>query len=511
MIFRILWFTAITVALFGCNKNNETDSHETENEHAHEESAVQANEHEEVKVQYTAYNSAYELFAEADVFVVGEQANVLSHFTKLPSFQAVETGEISIVLSINGKEIKQSLAKPTRKGIYSFNLTPETAGKGTLKFQADTSIIVISEVTVFANHTEANEQSVHQEPSKVNTVVFTKEQSWKIDFKTEFPNKEPFGQVIKTVAKIESAKGNETVISAKIAGIVLFSNATILEGNTVAKGQQLFAISAAGTSENNISVKLSEAKSNFENANADFNRKKELAKDKIISEKELQAAKNAYENAKAVYENLVNNFSAAGQNITSSMAGFIKQIFVVNGQYVEVGQALVTISQNQTLVLNAFVQQKYINVLGAIISANIKTLYDNKTYTFEALNGKVLSFGKSASDDNYLLPVNLQIDNKGSFVQGSFVEVYLKTLTNSQAVTVPNAALLEEQGNYFLFVQITPELFEKREIKIGGTDGIKTEITSGLLPSERIISKGAMLVKLAQSAGALDAHSGHVH
>jgi hypothetical protein len=29
--------------------------------------------------------------------------------------------------------------------------------------------------------------------------------------------------------------------------------------------------------------------------------------------------------------------------------------------------------------------------------------------------------------------------------------------------------------------------------------------------SERIVTKGAILVKLAQSSGALDAHSGHVH
>ncbi|MGE5354947.1 MAG: efflux RND transporter periplasmic adaptor subunit [Deltaproteobacteria bacterium] len=497
MIYRILLFAFLAFAVASCNKNQDTDNHE--------------NEHEEVKVQYTAYNFSYEIFAEADAFVVGDTANVLSHFSKLPNFKALDTGAVSIILTINGKEVKQTLEKPTRKGIYSFDISPETAGKGTLIFKIDTSIITISDVTVYANHSEAHEQAESAEVSKVNTVVFTKEQSWKIDFKTEFPNKEPFGQVIKTVAKIEPSSGNETVISAKTSGIIVFSNFNLLEGNNVTSGQKLFAISSSGMSENNISVKLAEAKSNYEIAEADYNRHIELAKDKIISEKEVQTAKNLYETTKAVYENLINNFSATGQSITSSMTGFVKQIFVSNGQYVEAGQPLITISQNQTLVLNAFVQQQYIGVLSSIFSANIKTLYDNTTYTFEELNGKVLSYGKSASDDNYLLPVNLQIDNKGSFVQGSFVEIYLKTLTNSQAVTVPNTALLEEQANYFVFVQITPELFEKREIKIGVSDGIKTEITSGLLQTERIITKGAMLVKLAQSSGALDAHSGHVH
>jgi multidrug efflux pump subunit AcrA (membrane-fusion protein) len=149
--------------------------------------------------------------------------------------------------------------------------------------------------------------------------------------------------------------------------------------------------------------------------------------------------------------------------------------------------------------------------LGSIISANIRTVHDNKSYTLEELNGKILSFGKNASADNFLIPLNLQIDNKGNFISGGFVELYLKTLTNANAVTIPNTSILEEQGNHFVFVQINPELFEKREVKIGSTDGLKTEITKGISATERIVTKGAVLVKLAQSSGALDAHSGHVH
>ncbi|MEZ4997204.1 MAG: hypothetical protein R2758_06995 [Bacteroidales bacterium] len=60
-------------------------------------------------------------------------------------------------------------------------------------------------------------------------------------------------------------------------------------------------------------------------------------------------------------------------------------------------------------------------------------------------------------------------------------------------------------------MQVTPELFEKRLIQTGATDGIRTEVTGGLKDDERIVTKGAILIKLAQATGALDAHSGHVH
>jgi len=238
---------------------------------------------------------------------------------------------------------------------------------------------------------------------------------------------------------------------------------------------------------------------------------KELAAGKIVSEKNFLQAKNEYDNAKALYDNLSRNFTSGGQTVSSPMNGFVKQVFIKNGQYIEAGQPIAAVSQNRRLILQANVQQKYAPILGTIVSATIRTLHDNKGYSLEQLNGKLLSFGKNANNNNFLIPLSLQIDNTGNFIPGSFVELYLKTMTNSNALTVPNIALMEEQGSYFVYVQINPELFEKREIKIGSTDGLRTEIISGINQSERIVSKGAILVKLSQTSGALDAHSGHNH
>lgn len=136
-------------------------------------------EHEEVKFQYTSYSPNFELFAEADAFIVGEKANVLSHFSMLPDFKAVEKGKITITLSVNGKETKQTLSEPTRKGIYSFDIQPETQGKGQLTFEITNDkgifVVTIPEVNVFANDEEAHEASKKIVISKTNTTVFTKE------------------------------------------------------------------------------------------------------------------------------------------------------------------------------------------------------------------------------------------------------------------------------------------------------------------------------------------------
>lgn len=509
---KLFLIVLLTIFYTGCSHNTGSGPHNHEadsadNGHDHT--------HENVKIQLTAYSDNFEVFAEADPFVVGKEGNILTHFSSLPDFRALENASVTIRLTVNGKIAIQKLSKPTRKGIYSFNIKPAYAGLGELQFDIKTENdkfqVIVKDVEVFADEHDAIHKAEEAELPTINTVVFTKEQSWKIDFATEEVKQEPFGQVIKTTAQVQPAQGDEILVSAKTNGIVQFLSANIIVGEPVSNGLKLFSISGKGLADNNAEVRFAEAKSNFEKEKSDYERLQELAHNKIVSEKELVTARNHYENAKAIYDNLNRNFNASGQSVNSPLSGFVKQLFVENGQYVEAGQVIVSVSQNKSLVLRAEVQQKYAPILSRINTANIRSPHSNQRYTLEELNGKILSFGKTTNSDNYLIPVSLQIDNNGHFVPGSFVEVYLKTLTYSEALTIPNSALLEEQGNFFVFVQITPELFEKHEVKSGATDGLKTEIIKGLNLGDRIVNKGAILIKLAQATGTLDAHSGHVH
>lgn len=497
---KIVIIALLAATILGCNQKTSTPISEEE---------------EEVKFQYTAYSENFELFVEADPFIIGESANILSHFSVLPGFVPVEKAKITAILSVNGKITSQTLDSPVRKGIYSFDITPETTGRGSLKFEISSDTlsaeIVVPDIVVFATSEEAHGAAESIIVSRTNTAVFTKEQSWKIDFSTEVPVKGPFGQVIKSIAFIKAAPDNEVVVTAKTNGIVSFTSGILSEGKDVSKGDILVTISAGNLADNNLSVKYAEAKNNFEKEESEYNRAKELAADKIVSERELLTAKNLYENAKSVYDNLNTNFTVSGQRVASPLSGSVKQVFVDNGAYVETGQSLLTVSQNKTMILTADVPQKYLPYLGSVKSAIIRIVNDPQEYTLEQLNGKIISYGKSGNPDNYLIPVTLQIENNGRFIAGSFVEIFLKTVTENEAITVPNSSILEEQGNYFVYVQINPELFEKRLVEIGTTDGIRSELISGISSGERIVTRGAILIKLAQSTGALDAHSGHVH
>lgn len=483
--------------------------------HAPSPAATDGHDHEDVKFQITAYSENFEVFAESDPFASGNSSAILAHFTWLDNFKPLTHGSVKAILKVGEKEYSDLQKQPLRDGIYLFNIQAEMAGNAQLTFLIETDgkvfTMEIPNLKIFDDNHDAIHWAETQEVNSVNTTVFTKEQSWKVGFKTQSAELVDFGKVIKTTALTQPCVAGEAIISSKSNGIVDLQSNHITDGMYVKKGQKLFIVSGNELANNNSSVRFIEAKNNYEKALSNYERAKELEKDKIVTTKELLEAKNEYENTKVIYENLQANFSSQGQIITSPIDGYINNLRVSNGEYVEAGYPLLGITKNQRLILNADIQQKYASVLPQLYTATIRTVHNNNSYSLEELNGHILSYGKTTNANNYLIPITLEIDNTDDFVAGGFVELYLKYKSKCKSLIIPKASLLEEQGNFFVFVQVHPELFEKREVKIGDTDGQYIEIKSGLKAKERIVSEGAILIKLAQSTGALDAHSGHVH
>lgn len=519
--FIIIYF----LFLASCNSVGKQD-HASESktqesgEHDHAgEKVVESQEHnhdaEIIKQTITAYSNEFEVFAEADPFITNEESEILAHFSFVSNYKPVEGGSITATLTVNGKSVSQKLDKPSRKGIYKFKIKPIFSGKGKLIFELNTDNgifqVVADNITVYNDDHEAIHETEEAIITSPNGISFTKEQSWKIDFATAMIKSEPFGQLIKTSARILSAPSDELTLSAKSSGVVVIINNMFTEGANVQEGQNLLVISGSQLADNNSTVRYTETESKYVLTKATYERNKELIKDKIISEKEFQQSQNEFENAKTAYETLKQNFNANGQNISSTVTGTIQKVFVSNGQFVEAGQPLLTISRNKKLILQAGVQQKQATLLNAIDNVNIKILEQNKTYKLDEINGKLLSIGNATATNSHLIPITFQIDYTENFIPGGFAELFINTRSSENCIAVPNSALIEEQGYFAVFVQLTPELFEKREVEVGQTDGLNTKIINGLTEGERIVTKGAILVKLAAVSNSLDPHAGHVH
>ena len=315
-----------------------------------------------------------------------------------------------------------------------------------------------------------------------------------------------FRQVIKTSGEVQAAQGAESVVVANVAGVVSFQRA-VTEGMQVGKGATIMTISASKLQDGDPAQR---ARIAYEAAKADYDRASRLVESQIVSQKEFNAIKEKYENARLAYEALAKNQTKGGVAVAAPIGGYIKNLLVKEGDYVAVGQPLATVTQNNRLFLRADVSERYYKYLNGISSANFKTPYDNQVYELEALNGKLLSVGKAAGSGSYYVPVTFSFDNKGEIIPGSFVEIFLLSQQQENALVLPVEALTEEQGLYFVYLQNCEESYKKQEVKIGASNGVEVQILDGIHPGDKVVVKGAYHVKLASAGNALPAHS-HEH
>lgn len=353
-------------------------------------------------------------------------------------------------------------------------------------------------------HNHKEEKNSGEEHS--DEIVFTRQQADAIGL--EVYNVEPgiFSQVIKTSGQIQSAQGDEATIVAITNGIVSFPARSIIEGAPVGTGTTIVTISARNLYEGDPVAK---AKITYETALKEFKRAEGLVKDKIISEKEFEQSRLKYENARTAYEAQATNVTASGVKVTTPISGYIKNRLVNQGEFVSVGQPIATVSKNRRLQLRADVSENYFNELGKIRNANFVVSYNNKAYRLADLNGRLLSFGKAADETSFYIPVTFEFDNIGDFIPGSYVEVYLLATPQNNVISIPVSALTEEQGIYFVYLQIGEEEFLKREIAIGESDGKNVRVLSGLSTDDKVVIKGAYQVKLASNSSVLP--EGHSH
>ncbi|MGF1584869.1 MAG: efflux RND transporter periplasmic adaptor subunit [Bacteroidales bacterium] len=513
----------IAGALFtGCHTHdNEPDGSGSPHTHGNEITGSSGaaghghdHEHEEVSMLFTSYTESWEIFAEADPFVTGKNSTILVHVTSLHDFKPPAEARVTTSLICGESLVSQEVEKPLRPGIYRFNLQPTEEGVARLVFEigtgSGTENAESGNFNIYRDEHRVTHEAADMHQEVPGSVTFTKEQSWIIGFATGQAVRQPFGPVIKTVGVVQPAQGDEITLTAHANGIVTFTGIELYEGITVQNGQHLFDVAGGSLAEGNTVLRYREARNNYERARADHERISKLAAERIVSEKELLQATNEYNNARAVYETLQANFSESGQKVSSPFGGYLSGIYISNGQYVEAGQPLAAVSRSRNMIIRAELQQRHSHLLNSIQTASIIT-GDGKAYTLEEMGGSVISMARSVSDRSHLLPVHLQVSNNPGLIPGTLLDIYLKTRTGESAIVVPVTSLIEEQGNFFVYVQIHPESFLKRQVQAGSSDGFYTEIVGGLTEGERIVTRGAIMVKAATAAGNIDPHSGHVH
>ena len=335
-------------------------------------------------------------------------------------------------------------------------------------------------------------------------IAFTKKQAEAAGLVVEEVAEVPFYDVIKTAGHLQAPVGDEAVVVATSAGVLYYTQPSLVEGQALSEGKAFAGISAKRLQDGDPLVK---AKLAYETAKAEYERAERLVADKIVSAKEYEQIRLRYETAKTTYEGQAAGMTERGAALASPITGYVKQLLVPNGAHVEVGQPVAVVTQTRRLQLVAEVSERDFGQLAKVTKAHFRPTYSDKLYKTDELGGRLLAYGRSAV--GAFVPVTFEVDNVGDLIAGSYAEVYLLTQPESGVVSVPVTALTEEQGLYFVYVQICAEEYEKRSVRIGRRNGERVEILHGLHHGERVVTHGAYHVKLASMSTAIP--HGHSH
>ena len=315
-----------------------------------------------------------------------------------------------------------------------------------------------------------------------------------------------FSYVIVATGEILPTTKGEASVVAPFSGIVSIASGITI-GGKVQEGQVLFNIS---TNVGEASDLVEKATIELEAARKEYERDLKLSEEMIVSKKELNECRERYEQAKVKHANLASKISYGKALSKSQISGFVKSINVSDGEFVNAGEQLAVVSQNDKLMLQVKLPQRYQKSASSIKTVKFRTAYALEVFALDKMEGRQVSQAITTSDGGYYIPLLFEFKNISNVMSGTSVECYVVTKEKKNVITVPNCAIAEDQGVAQVFVKKHEDAFKKQFVTLGETDGERTEILSGLHSGDIIAVSDVARLHLAASSNAIPAHT-HNH
>ena len=172
--------------------------------------------------------------------------------------------------------------------------------------------------------------------------------------------------------------------------------------------------------------------------------------------------------------------------VTAPMAGVIEIRNVVLGQAVEPNTQIFRISDRSQMVVLAKVYEEDLGQVQLGQEAHVRVLsYPQKTFS-----GKVSLIEPNLDPSSRTVKVWIELANSDGLLKPNmFATASLVLNRNDSALAIPNDAILEANGEKFVFVK-QGDAFDRVDIMIGASDDEYSEVTDGLVPGDEVVVQG---------------------
>lgn len=479
--------------------------------------ADQHDDHGQSGEKRTQFTDQTELFVEFPALVVGQSATFAAHLTQLADFKPVTKGQVTVVLSGgNAPEERFTAEVSSVPGIFKPVALPKVAGARELTLIVESALgpltHALGPITV---HPDAKAAASHDDHGD-DGIAFSKEQQWKIDFATTETVKGIARPSVMATATIKAQPDGEAQLAAPTVGIIQAVGGFPRIGQFVKKGQVLATLVprlGGETDQASLNAGASKARIAMEQAKRERERMETLFKDEAIPEKRLLEAraneKLTQAELNAAQARAAQLSGGTGIAIRSPIDGTIADVAVTPGAYVAEGVALFHVANTARLWLEARVPESDIARLGTPTGASFTADGFSRTFNVDGKSGRLIAVGGVVDAATRTVPVIFEFTNPDNTLRlGMSAKAQIFSGVGKESVLVPSSAVQDESGTQVVYVQTGGESFERKLVQTGARDGDTLAIVSGLEAGQRVVSKGAYLIRISTSK---TGPSGHAH
>lgn len=172
--------------------------------------------------------------------------------------------------------------------------------------------------------------------------------------------------------------------------------------------------------------------------------------------------------------------------VTAPLGGVVDRRQVNLGQPVEPDTVLFHISDRRRMLVVAKVYEEDLGKVSVGQLARVHPL----AYPGETFTGKVTLVSPNLDPETRTVSVWIEVDNPNGLLRPDmFATASVVTKRDEGALTIPNTAILEANGEKFVFVK-EGDKFHRVEIAIGANNDEYTVVNDGLVPGDQVATQG---------------------
>ena len=351
-------------------------------------------------------------------------------------------------------------------------------------------------------------------------IGFLKEQQWTTEFALEAVQPRALRESVSAPATIRPSAASSAEMVAPTAGTLRASGSFPSLGESVTRGQTLAMLVprlGGETDAASLQADLATARSQASLAAADAARMQRLHAQQAVSQRRLQEAQSAQQVSQAqlrAAQDRVSQLGGGGSGIAlkAPVGGTLALAPLANGAAVEAGDVLFHIVDRSELWLHAHVAESDAARLESPSGADFDLPgLDAPVEISVGENGRLVGVGSMIDPQSRSVPVIFALSNPDPrVVLNQNVQARVFTGRTRSALSVPADALIDDGGQRVVYVMRGGESFSRVPVRLGLRDGDRFEVLEGLVAGDRVVSRGAMQVRLAAATPEAMGH-GHAH